>query len=103
MPTPATPTVVVWLPEALLRPFPGAPARVEVAAATVGQAIDGLETRWPGMRDRLIDSTPAIRRHLNVFVDGARATLDTRLDPGTEVIVLTAISGGRSPSPRIHP
>jgi molybdopterin converting factor small subunit len=34
------------------------------------------------------------RRLTNVFVDGRRAVLDTRLAPGAEVFVLTAISGG---------
>jgi molybdopterin synthase sulfur carrier subunit len=60
----------------------------------VGEMIDALDVRWPGMRDRLCDSRPAIRRHVNVFVEGRRATLDTTLAPGTEVTVLTAISGG---------
>jgi hypothetical protein len=46
------------------------------------------------MRDRICDSTPSIRRHMNVFVSGERATLRTRLTPGVEVVVLTAISGG---------
>ena len=46
------------------------------------------------MGDRIVDSTPAIRRHMNVFVDGERAALDTPLTPGAEVFVLTAISGG---------
>ena len=46
------------------------------------------------MRDRLCDSTPRIRRHINVFVEGERATLGTRLAPGMEVFVMTAISGG---------
>ena len=61
--------VTVRLPDALIGLFPGAPRRLEIAAATVGEAIDGLERRWPGMRDRLCDSTPAIRRHINVFID----------------------------------
>ena len=60
----------------------------------VGEMIDALDARWPGMRDRLCDSTPRIRRHINVFVEGGRATLETRLAPGAEVIVITAISGG---------
>jgi molybdopterin synthase sulfur carrier subunit len=87
-------TVVVVLPPVLLRLFPDAAARVELTGATVGEAIDALDARWPGMRDRLCDSTPRIRRHVNVFVDGRRASLETRLAPGTEVFVLTAISGG---------
>jgi hypothetical protein len=46
------------------------------------------------MRDRLCDSTPAIRRHINVFVEGERATLRTSLSPGADVFILTAMSGG---------
>ena len=65
-----------------------------MSASTVDEMIDELDARWPGMRDRLCDSTPAIRRHINVFVDGERARLDTRIEPGAEVFVLTAISGG---------
>jgi hypothetical protein len=46
------------------------------------------------MRDRLCDSRPAIRRHINIFVDGERARLDTHLAPGTEVFIFVAITGG---------
>jgi molybdopterin synthase sulfur carrier subunit len=89
-----SPTVVVTLPRALVNLFPGAVRRVEVPASTVGEVIDALDARWPGMRDRLCDSRPAIRRHINVFIDGERATLETRLPPGAEVFVITAITGG---------
>src|SRR5690349_24217081 len=87
--------VVARLPGVLIDLFPGAPRRVELPASTVKEMIDGLDARWPGMRDRICDSRPAIRKHMNVFVDGEKATLETRLAPGTEVFVLTAISGGR--------
>ncbi len=86
--------VIVKLPAILVDLFPGAPRLVELEAATVAEMIDGLEARWPGMRDRICDSRPAIRKHMNVFVDGERATLDTRLKQGDEIYVLTAISGG---------
>jgi sulfur-carrier protein len=93
---PACLPVVVKLPAALVRLFPEASRQVEIPAsvATVGDAIDALDRRWPGMRDRICDTTPSIRRHMNVFVLGERATLETRLAPGAEVVVLTAISGG---------
>jgi molybdopterin synthase sulfur carrier subunit len=94
MPLAAAAPVVVKLAGALVYLFPAAPRRTEVAAATVAEMIDALDANWPGMRDRICDSTPAIRRHMNVFVDGRRAMLDTRLAPGAEVFVLTAISGG---------
>jgi sulfur-carrier protein len=89
-----TPTVTILLPYVLVRLFPGCPRELTVPAATVAEMIAALEMRWPGMRDRLCDSTPAIRRHINIFVAGERATLATRLRPSTAVFVMTAISGG---------
>ena len=86
--------VLVRLPVLFASLFPTAERRVEIAAGTVSDLIDALDERWPGMRDRLCDSTPAIRRHINVFVEGRRATLETRLAPGADVFILTAISGG---------
>jgi molybdopterin converting factor small subunit len=86
--------VRVLLPPALTRLFPGCPASVELDASTVAEAIDRLDRDWPGMRDRLCDSTPKLRRHINIFVDGERAALPSRLRPDSEVAILTAISGG---------
>ena len=90
----ASTPVIVTLPPGLVNLFPGSVRRLEVPAASVGEVIAALDARWPGMRDRLCDSRPAIRRHINVFVDGRRARLDTPLLPGTEVFIITAISGG---------
>ncbi len=90
----ATATVTVTLAGALTYLFPGAPRRLTVAASSVREMVKALDADWPGMGDRIVDSTPAIRKHMNVFVDGTRAALDTPLSPGAEVFVLTAISGG---------
>ena len=87
-------TVTVVLAAALLRLFPGCQGRLEIAAGDVAGLLDELEARWPGMRDRLRDSTPRIRRHISIFVDGRRSHLETPLTPGATVYVLTAISGG---------
>ena len=89
----ATQQVVVTLPVALLRLFPGSTRQVELSARTVAEAIDALDTRWPGMRDRLCNSRPRIRRSINVFVNGRRATLETPLAQGAEVTVMTAVIG----------
>jgi molybdopterin synthase sulfur carrier subunit len=86
--------VLVALPPALVRLFPGCPAELVLSAATIAEVIDALDTRWPGMRDRLCDSTPRVRRHLNIFVDGERATLATPVTGTSEVFIMTAISGG---------
>jgi sulfur-carrier protein len=86
--------VRVLLPPALLRLFPAAPAELTVTASTVADLVAALDASWPGMGDRLRDSSPAVRRHINIFVEGERATLRTRLHQGAEVFIMTAISGG---------
>jgi molybdopterin converting factor small subunit len=40
------------------------------------------------------DSTPRVRRHLNVFVDSQKACLETPIAADSEVLILTAMSGG---------
>lgn len=84
----------VILPGPLLRLFPGAERELVLSAATVAELLDALDARWPGMRDRLCDTRPAIRKHINIFVDGTTASLETPLPPGAEVFILTAMSGG---------
>jgi sulfur-carrier protein len=84
----------VRLPGTLTPLFPGLPRRVEVEAATVLAAIDSLEVRWPGLRDRIVEEGPALRRHLHVYVDGERAALDTPVAERSRLDVIAAISGG---------
>jgi molybdopterin converting factor small subunit len=84
----------VRLPGTLTPLFPGLPRRVEVDAATVLAAIDSLETQWPGLRDRIVEEGPALRRHLHVYVDGERAELDTPVAERSRLDVIAAISGG---------
>ena len=82
------------LPATLTPLFDGLPRRVEVDAGTVADALDRLEERWPGLRDRLCEPGPELRRHIHVYVDRERAALDTKLEPRSRVHVVAAISGG---------
>ena len=84
----------VSLPPALLRLFPQAESRLDLDATSVAEVIHALDQRWPGIRNRLCDATPAIRPNLAVFVDGVRADLDTPLQAGSDVFIITRISGG---------
>lgn len=82
------------LPPTLPPLFQGLPRRIEVDAPTVADAIARLDDRWPGLRDRLCEPGPALRRHINVYVDRERAELDTALAARSRVDVIAAISGG---------
>ena len=84
----------VHLPPTLPPLFEGLPRQLDLEAATVEDAIERLNERWPGLRDRLCEPGPVLRPHINVFVDQERAALDTALDARSRVDVIAAISGG---------
>lgn len=86
--------ITVILPRSLVSLIPGTVRSSRVEAATVREAIDRLDERSPGLRNRLVDSGPVLREHINVFVDGEQAGLDSPLRPDSIVHVIPAVSGG---------
>ncbi len=84
----------VHLPRSLVALFPGAPRRIEARGATVAEVIADLDAQVPGIRNRLLESGPSIRTHINVFVEGERATLVSPVAPNAVVHVIPAVSGG---------
>ena len=88
--------LTVHLPRSLVALFPDPPPRhLELASATLGQLVDDLEQRWPGMRDRLCEPGPRLREHINVFVDGERVgDLSAALSSESVVHVIPAVAGG---------
>jgi sulfur-carrier protein len=84
---------LVLLPSSLRVLFPGAPRKVTVEATTVGELIDRLDERWPGIRDRVSDAGE-IRPFVHVYVNGERATLETPIEEPATVHVIPAMAGG---------
>jgi sulfur-carrier protein len=84
----------VHLPPTLPSLYADLPRQLEIEAGTVDEVIGHLDERWPGLRDRLCEPGPALRTHINVYVDRERAGLDTPLAPASRVDVIAAISGG---------
>ncbi|HEU0040359.1 MAG TPA: MoaD/ThiS family protein, partial [Verrucomicrobiae bacterium] len=71
---------------------------VEVNAATIGEAIAELQRRFPGIQERLLDDTGAVRRFVNVYVNEEDIRfLNNQLTPlkdGDEISIIPAIAGG---------
>ena len=71
---------------------------VEVNAATIGDAINELQTRYPGIKERLLDETGAVRRFVNVYVNEEDIRFlqnqQTALKDGDEISIIPAIAGG---------
>jgi molybdopterin converting factor small subunit len=84
----------VLLPRSLLALFPGVERRHALDGMTVDEVLTALDYAAPGMRDRLVEEGPRLRRHINVFVDGRPADLATPVGPGSTVHVIPAVSGG---------
>lgn len=84
----------IRLPPTLPPLFPGLPRRLELSVTTVGELLDQLEAQWPGIRDRLCEPGPTLRRHIHVYVDGDPADMGSAVGPRSRVDVITAISGG---------
>lgn len=90
----------VHLPATLAPLFEGLPRRLNVDAVSVAKAIECLDARWPGLRERICEPAGdgsgdvVMRPHVRAFVDGERAELDTPLGAGSRLDVIAAISGG---------
>lgn len=78
-----------------MRDLTGGAAQVEIEAATLRQAIDALEARFPGMRERLCRDDE-LAPGLQASIDETMATrsLRTPLKPGSELHFLPAFGGG---------
>lgn len=87
---------IVRIPAALRTLTAGAD-EVKAAGKTVGEIIEDLEKRHPGLKDRLLDEK-GVRRFINIYVgeEDVRFTggLSTELEPGDQISIVPAIAGG---------
>jgi len=92
-------TVQVLIPTPL-RSYTGGEAKVSGSGASVGEVITDLNTRFPGIQDRICESDGEIPRFVNVFVNGQNVRkLDgaaTAVKDGDEIGVIPAMAGGQS-------
>ncbi|MBI4384648.1 MAG: MoaD/ThiS family protein [Nitrospinae bacterium] len=68
---------------------------IEAAGATLGELLDDLDRRYPGLRFRMIDEQDNIRPHIRIFVNGEQTfDLALALRPTDVVHIVQALSGG---------
>jgi molybdopterin synthase sulfur carrier subunit len=71
---------------------------VEVNSATIGEAITELQSRYPGIKERLVDDNGEVRRFVNVYVNEEDIRFlqnqNTPLKEGDEISIIPAIAGG---------
>ncbi|HUQ00343.1 MAG TPA: MoaD family protein [Aeromicrobium sp.] len=82
----------------ILRPYTGGERSVDGNGATVSALIEDLESRFSGIKERLVDETGGVRRFVNIYVndEDIRFTggLETTLADGATVVILPAVAGG---------
>ncbi|MFN7955591.1 MAG: MoaD/ThiS family protein [bacterium] len=77
-----------------LRSYTGA-AIVDVGGATLGALLAELDSRFPGIRFRMIDEQDRMRPHIRFFVNGEQTfDLAHPLAARDEIQIVQALSGG---------
>ncbi len=81
-----------------LRAAAGGQASESVEGATVGEVLGALYERHGELRERVADDDGALRRFVNVYLDGEDVRflqgLDTAVSDGAELQILPAVAGG---------
>ena len=68
---------------------------VDADGNTVAEILADLDSRYPGIRFRMVDEQNHIRKHMKVFVnDESVRDLDTAITDRDEITIMQALSGG---------
>jgi molybdopterin converting factor small subunit len=92
--------ISVVLPS-VLQPLAGGQSLLTAPAdgtVTVGWLLDAVTGDYPVLARRLRDETGALRRYVNIYVNGDEVRrlqgLDTEVAAGQEVLIIQSVAGG---------
>lgn len=81
-----------------LRGLTGEQDIVSGEEGTLAGMIDGLESSYPGIKERICDETGELRRFVNIYINGEDVRfmegLSSSLKAGDEVSIVPAVAGG---------
>lgn len=83
---------IVLLPTHL-RSYTAGAAEVHAEGPTLGDVLADLESRYPGMRVRIVDEQDRIRPQVRCFIAGAQAR-DLEAPVIGDVQIVATLSGG---------
>lgn len=70
----------------------------EAAGNTVREVLDRVFEELPKVKGYVLDEQQALRKHMAIFLDGEmivdRLGLSDHVEPGTEIYIMQALSGG---------
>lgn len=73
-------------------------AEVTVDSTSISGLIEDLETKFPGIKERICDESGKPRRFLNIYVNGEDIrfldNLDTTIKDNDEISIVPAVAGG---------
>ena len=73
---------------------------VDVEAGDLATAIEALDARYPGFKDRLLDEKGELRQFVNVYLNDEDvrlgAGLGAKVESKDEISIVPAVAGGLS-------
>ena len=86
--------MTVHIPSAL-RSYTKQQSEVEADGATLAEVLSALDTKYPGLRFRIVTEQDRIRPHIRIFINDEQAQeLPTPLGRDDRVFIVCALSGG---------
>jgi molybdopterin synthase sulfur carrier subunit len=90
-------SVKVRIPGPLRKITEGAD-KVEMEGENLGELIISLESKYPGMKERLLDENGELRYFVNLYLNNEDVRflegLKTAIKSGDEVSIVPAVAGG---------
>ena len=88
-------TVIISQP---LRKITGGVGEVSLTGSDIGQILNNLNFKYPGIGKRLTNEGGEVRRYINIYINDENIkhidSLKTVMREGDEVSILVAVAGG---------
>lgn len=81
-----------------LRSLTGGEKELAASEGSIAELIDHLEAAHPGIKERIVDESGALRRFVNVYLGDEDVRflqgIDTQVPDGGSVSIIPAVAGG---------